>query len=272
MTCEEFVRVLPQLGDGSTLDREAHLHSCSACSNLVADLQAISIQAAALRGSDDPSPRVWKSIEAVLRSEGLIHSPAQLDLALQNQHLLEDESHVRSCAACANVLADLDAISQQARLLQDLEEPSPRVWNSIEIELRHEGLIRPLPVEPSPRQARPRWRLGWLVPITAAVAIFGTVMLQNGGGWRPIDPGQPQERSTLRQTPEEAQLMSMIADRGPALRAAYASDLKVVDSYIDQAEESVHANPQDDVAQQYLRNAYEQKAMIYEMAMNRPLQ
>lgn len=277
MTCEEFVRVLPELGEGSSLDREAHLRSCPACSSLVADLRAISVQAAALRSSEEPGPGVWSAIETTLRSEGLIRPPVQLELVLKAEHPMEDESHLLSCSACAGVLSDLEAISQQARLLQDSEEPSPRVWNSIEIALRNEGLIRSLPVEPRPRQAQPRWRLGWLVPIVAAVAIFGTVVLQHDGSRQPIANSDSQivavaTTPALGQTPEEEQLMRLVEERAPALRAAYENNLKVVDAYIRQAEASVHANPQDEVAQQYLRNAYEQKAMIYEMAMNRPLQ
>ncbi len=277
MTCEEFVRVLPELGDGSTLERETHLRSCPACSCLVADLRAISVQAAMLRSAEEPSPKVWNAIESTLRNEGVIRPPAQLPLALEVEHALEDESLLRSCASCAGLVTDLETISQQARLLQDSEEPSPRVWNSIEIALRNEGLIRSLPAEPRPRQVQSRWRLAWLIPISGvALAIFGTILLQHDGSRRQIGNDNSQIAAVatpaLHQTPEEEQLMRLVGDRAPALRAAYESDLRVVDSYIHEAEESVHADPQDEAAQQYLRNAYEQKAMIYEMAMNRPLQ
>jgi hypothetical protein len=37
------------------------------------------------------------------------------------------------------------------------------------------------------------------------------------------------------------------------------------------AEQSAHSDPNDEVAQQYLRSAYEQKAMVYEMALDRSL-
>jgi predicted anti-sigma-YlaC factor YlaD len=75
MTCEELERVLPELGDGHTIEQEAHLKSCSACSDLVADLNAISQQARLLQGSEQPSPWIWNSIEVALQQEGLIRQP-----------------------------------------------------------------------------------------------------------------------------------------------------------------------------------------------------
>jgi hypothetical protein len=44
-----------------------------------------------------------------------------------------------------------------------------------------------------------------------------------------------------------------------------------VNSYIRDAEKSVETNPNDAEAQRYLMDAYDQKAMVYEMALNRSL-
>jgi hypothetical protein len=57
----------------------------------------------------------------------------------------------------------------------------------------------------------------------------------------------------------------------PDLRAGYASNLQAVDAYIRDAESSAHDNPNDEIAQQYLTNAYEQRAMVYEIGMARSL-
>src|SRR5579864_5430138 len=75
MTCDGFERVLPELGSGHSIEQEEHLKFCPACSDLVADLKAISQQGRLLQGSEEPSPRVWQSIETALRQEGLIHQP-----------------------------------------------------------------------------------------------------------------------------------------------------------------------------------------------------
>jgi hypothetical protein len=53
--------------------------------------------------------------------------------------------------------------------------------------------------------------------------------------------------------------------------ATYESDLKRVNAYIQDAEQSVKKDPNDEQANQYLMAAYEQKAMVYEMALDRSL-
>ncbi len=62
----------------------------------------------------------------------------------------EAEGHLKSCAACAGLVADLKEISGQARLLA-ADEPSPEVWKRIENSLELEGLVRAeAPALPSP--------------------------------------------------------------------------------------------------------------------------
>ena len=43
---------------------------------------------------------------------------------------------------CSGLVADLNLIASEAPQLQEFADPAPRVWNSIEIALRQEGLIR----------------------------------------------------------------------------------------------------------------------------------
>jgi len=201
---------------------------------------------------------------------------------LEGGHNREQEEHLRTCSACSDLVSDLNAITQQVRLLTDDYEPSPRVWNSIEMALRQEGLIhQPRPqLAPSVAHA-PRWRFAWLVPITAAL-VFGAVLLfmhqhinnqvaqQSSPSPQVIETAaQPTEASLI--LPDEDQLLNIIAARAPALRAGYESDLRAVNAYIRDAELSARNDPNDQIAQQYLMNAYEQRAMVYEMALERAL-
>jgi hypothetical protein len=214
MTCEEFERVLPELGSGHSIEQEEHLKSCSACSDLVADLNSISRQARHLRGSEEPSPWVWNSIEVALRQEGLIRQP-------QQEH----------------------------------------------------SFVHP------PRLS---WKLRWLVPAAAAFLVaFGVLMHQRGTGpqvadqqSRPVgvetaDLQRPNQANEMGG--DDLQLLDTVASRTPSMRAAYEANLRAVNAYIRDAEQSAHSDPNDEVAQQYLRNAYEQKAMVYEMALDRSL-
>ena len=62
-----------------------------------------------------------------------------------------------------------------------------------------------------------------------------------------------------------------LADQSPAMLASYRASLQNVNAYIRDAEESARANPNDEEAQRILMNAYEQKSMVYEMALDRSL-
>jgi hypothetical protein len=271
MTCDEFERVLPELVGEHTLEQAAHLRSCSACAGLLADLNVISGQAMLLQTLEEPSPRVWEYLQNALRREGLVREQAMRVPQTAKEHPLDDEDHVYFCPECAGVLGDLNEISEQARLLQASDEPSPRIWNSIEIALRNEGVVHQgAPAVQSARLIPPRWRLAWVVPAAAlAMLILGTVLFQRGSEPHQVamNPSTSREPGPSQQT-EESELLRAVGERAPTLKAGYEADLKVVDAYISDAEQSAKANPQDEVAQQYLRGAYDQRAMIYEMAMN----
>jgi hypothetical protein len=277
MTCDEFERVLPELVGEYTVEQDAHLRSCSTCADLLADLNVISGQAMLLRTLEEPSPRVWEFLQNALRSEGLVRERAVSVPPVATHHPVDDEDHVSFCPECAGVRGDLHEISEQARLLQASDEPSPRIWNSIEIALRNEGVVHQGPVAAPARLIPPRWRLAWVVPAAAlAMLILGTVLFQRGSMPpqtavdRSVAPPLSQVADSSVQA-EERELLRAISERAPALKAGYEADLKVVDAYISDAEQSAKANPQDEVAQQYLRSAYDQRAMIYEMAMNRSI-
>ena len=77
--------------------------------------------------------------------------------------------------------------------------------------------------------------------------------------------------SVAKANADEDQLLSIVAARTPDLREGYASNLREVDAYIRDAESSARQNPNDELAQQYLTNAYEQRAMVYEIGMARSL-
>jgi hypothetical protein len=196
----------------------------------------------------------------------------------------EQAAHLKSCPRCSGLLADLDLIAREARQLQELAEPSPRVWNSIEIELRREGVIHELPGGPvlvAPR-ARP-WNLGaWLAPVAAlALVAFGIGVYQRGSlspqappqltATAPVQISSPQSAKNQPANNEDQQLLAAVASRSPAMRAQYASNLQNVNAYIRDAEESAQADPNDEEAQQIVMDAYEQRAAVYEMALDRSL-
>ena len=199
---------------------------------------------------------------------------------LGDSHNLEQEAHLKSCSACSDLLSDLNAIAQQAQFLQPFEEPSPRVWNSIEITLRQEGLISQPGRErsSSPTHSPLSWKIRWLVPAAAALLVGFGVLLHQRNVLLPTSDQQPVPVAsvTTGQDPaifgtEDAKLLATIAESRPSMRAAYEADLRNVNDYVRDAELMTKNAPNDEVAQQYLVNAYEQRAMVYEMALDRSL-
>jgi hypothetical protein len=192
---------------------------------------------------------------------------------IEDSRTVEQAAHLRSCPACSDLVSDLNAISQQARLLRSSEEPSPRVWNSIELALRQEGLIRQPQRESSLASTLShRWKPAWLVPVTAVLLVaFGVFMYERGSAPQPAAEQSTSAPVTSATAGEDQLLLEAIGTRSPAIRAAYETNLRNVNAYIQDARESAEADPNDEEAQQSLMDAYQQKAMVYEMALNRSL-
>ena len=191
----------------------------------------------------------------------------------------ESQSHLKNCSSCSGLVTNLESIIREAPYLRATEEPSPRVWNSIEMVLRQEKLIRdPRPhhsILPSLRQG---WGLAaWLVPAAAALLVGAGILLysparsgQNAGNQHGgLRTGIAAAKLASDQNDE--QLLNEVSMKAPMMRAAYESNLKDVNNYIRDAQESVNADPNDEEAQQALMDAYGQKSMIYEMALDRTL-
>ena len=69
---------------------------------------------------------------------------------IESARSVEQRDHLKTCPDCSALVAELDFIIAAAGDLRAADEPSPRVWNSIEIALRQEGLIRPQRAESFP--------------------------------------------------------------------------------------------------------------------------
>ncbi|HEY1799927.1 MAG TPA: hypothetical protein VGG46_03240 [Terriglobales bacterium] len=191
----------------------------------------------------------------------------------------EYETHLRSCQECWGLVSDLNAISRQAPLLQASEEPGPQLWNAIESALRDEGLIhsaRQQPVLVLKRE--PRWNLAWMLPAAASVLIVLGVLNYQGKIHSISTESAPAltTQSASVQGPvmaafsvEDQKFLTAIAFRSPTLRAKYERGLRDVNAYIRDAQQSALSDPNDEEAQRYLMSAYDQKAMLYQMALDR---
>ncbi len=187
----------------------------------------------------------------------------------------EQRAHAQSCSNCSSLVEDLRQIAQEASQLAAMEEPSPRVWLELRKSLVAEGIIRPQ-AHPSRLMDfffTPRWR-PVLVPLGAAAAL-ALVLVAYRSDSSPADTKRNSPPQAIPSTvvalldDEDVQLLDEVSSKTPSLRAAYEDNLRNANAYIQDAKDSVAKNPDSDEAREDLMQAYSEKAMVYEMAMNR---
>lgn len=217
----------------------------------------------------------------------------------------EFQAHLKSCPICSELVSDLELIASEARQLAETDEPAQRVWVKIAAELRAEGIIREPETAPArpvlvPDAGR-RWNTWWLVPVAAAIVAAGSFLLnsktpqqvatnptaiapqpaqkaaeqnaavssappaqQVAAAKRPVFIPLPKDASEL----EDQQFLDEVSHGAPMVRAAYETQLRSVNSYIQDARAYAEQNPDDEDARQHLMGAFDQKSMLYQMALS----
>ncbi len=195
----------------------------------------------------------------------------------ENGSSAEQRAHLKGCPDCASLVADLLVIACSAAELRAAHEPSPRIWKNIEAALRQEGLIRPqtaghslLPTFHSP------WSWArWMAPAAALLLVaLGLYVRQHSSG--------PSAENTLAipvaSTSDlqiaglnDDDLLQEVSQQSPALQEQYTDNLRRVNAYIEDAKGAVAANPNDEEARRTLMDAYQEKAMLFELALDRSL-
>jgi hypothetical protein len=185
----------------------------------------------------------------------------------------EEEAHLRACPVCSDLVQDLRYIAEQAKLLLPMHDPSPQVWDNIQGSLEREGLVKP---------ARARGRLlgstgevsRWIVTgTTVLLVVLGIALLRRGENHRSAN-SVPANKSRDSQSPvasgfttqDDEQILEAVRQQRPHMRETYETNLKQVNAYITDAQQNLRQNPNDSEARQSLMDAYDQKAMVYEMA------
>jgi hypothetical protein len=184
--------------------------------------------------------------------------------------------HLKTCPDCSALVTELILIASTAAELRAGDEPSPRVWNSIESALRQEGVIRP---QSANRSLLPslgsRWGWArWMVPAAAALLITTGLYLRQHSLAHQLarDTAPAAAVSDLAIAGlDDDDLLLEVAEQSPAMKAQYTDNLRRVNEYIRDAKGAVAANPNDEEARRSLMEAYQQKAMLFELALDRAL-
>jgi hypothetical protein len=164
---------------------------------------------------------------------------------------------------------ELNLIVAEAGELHAADEPSPRVWNSIEIALRQEGLIRPQrPLVPS---FSARWGAArWLVPGAAMLLLALGIYMRREA--QPVQLAQQPSAAAVNLSDlNDADLIQEVAANDPAMKTQYEENLRQVNESIRESQGVVDESPNDAEARRSLMDAYHQKSMLFEMAMDRSL-
>lgn len=195
----------------------------------------------------------------------------------------EQRAHLKDCSECAALVADLLVVACAAGELRAAHEPSPRVWNSIEIALRQEGLIKPLHSRHSllPSFGSSWGWSRWLAPVAALLLIAAGIYVRQHSHAQTIARNEIQPTLSteiadpaiagLNASLKDDDLLQGISQQSPTLQATYTDNLRRVNQYIQDAKSTVDADPSDEDARRSLMEAYQQKAMLFELALDRSL-
>jgi hypothetical protein len=218
----------------------------------------------------------------------------QIDEWMRGERSAAARVHARECQICHGMAEDLGAIVRTARewVIEEAEAaPSPRLWVSLRAQLQEEGLIRDgarqreamrARVRPEVQTPRPAgWLAGWLGggvrPALAgaylAALIAGAVLFVGPSG-KQIDDSQWLARTQRSVKPLNAELdaaehavLSNLASASPLVATSLNQGLAIVDNDISLCEKSVREEPENELARDYLYQAYEQKAdLLAQMA------
>jgi len=207
-----------------------------------------------------------KELDVFFEEEGL----APLSAAAR-QHLSE-------CHACKHFFDDVTGIVALAHQLPAEVDPPEHIWISIRAELIREGTIRGFSSE---REAAPWWQSfaelfrsrTWATAAVAMVIILVGFMLGSKPREQVLQVQEDPYSSTVTAlSQQEHDLANMqLASTGEtsAVDASLRQNLQQVNEFIADCERRVREVPSDELAREYLTNAYQQKAQLLSAMMDR---
>ncbi len=219
-----------------------------------------------------------KDVEFVVEQEGLAPLPEAA------------RAHVAACSHCQEFVADLATIVSAANELPAEVEPPARVWVSLRAQLELEGIFK-TPVVPASGERWSWWhgfdelfRSRALATAAVGLLIVAAGFLQlrqppdtslepNGIGAGPASQIAFAQTAKVLNDQEidlrNMQLAGTSSVDTSAVDSSFRQNLQQVDEFIADCERHLKAEPQDDLAREYLSNAYQQKAELLSAMMDR---
>ena len=273
MKCSDVDRILPDLvdnvgiGDRQELEVQSHLKTCPDCSELVSDLKLIVRESRHLAASEEPSPQVWARIAADLRAEGLIREseveavrlvPVPVRRRRWNPFWLAPIAAV-VLAAGAYVLNHKPAQPPSSQIAQQ-NQVQPHTQIAQQTPSQQPSMQeRPSP-SPAPESAR---QVAAVKP--PARAPQASSQVDQAAADNASDDAALSQPTTV----DDNQFLTEVSERAPTMRATYANQLQAVNSEIRETQAYITRYPGDVDARQHLLEVYQQKSMLYQMALDR---
>lgn len=171
-------------------------------------------------------------------------------------------AHLDGCPRCRGLIGDLESIQLAAGRLEAEVAPPPRLWAAVRAQLEAEGIIR--------EQQR-----GWteavsdwfrLLPRPALAGAYLSLLLaaavlisfQSGNQVQAPPPLAFAPPAHLTGSAERA--VSTLHSHNAEVLRSYRDSLKLVDNHILECEKMVRQEPRNELAREYLYEAYQQKA------------
>jgi hypothetical protein len=192
--------------------------------------------------------------------------------------------HAAECADCHALEADFHAISAAAlELAQEEVAPHEWLWTRIRAELESEGRIR------EPENVREPVRAEWwaafqrpaiagavlaiAVVVAGLVSVGGVITTPASAVLQPasvpvIDAQADESQTAGTLDASEASIVSL-PQRDPQVAEELHHDIGEIDNFIAVCEKSVQQQPDNEMAREYLYDAYQQKAQLLAVAMDR---
>ena len=186
--------------------------------------------------------------------------------------------HLKSCPECSALVSELILIASTAVELRGGEEPGPHLWKSIESALRQEGIIRPQRASRSllPSHQQPLGLGALDGPCGRCSADHSRPVCSPAFAGASACPRRGSARTGCFRSgncrPERRRL---VAGSGRSSRPQIKRSMRTISAASTNTfrmqRAVVAANPNDDEARRSLMEAYQQKAMLFELAMDRSL-
>ena len=207
-----------------------------------------------------------RDVEEVLEQEGLAPLPEAV------------RGHVAGCRNCQGYIADLETIVSAAQELPAEVEPPSRVWVALRTQLELEGVIKE-PTTVSKAEPASWWggfgqlfRDRALATLTVGAVLAAAAILQLR---RPLEPPPspspaPAIEAIVKQVnQQEIDLRSMHLAGTSPVDLALEQNLKEINDFIADCERHLKEVPRDELAREYLADAYQQKAELLAAMMDR---